>query len=582
MQNRVGKFTRSMSGGFHTLNRNVDKFSAGMKRAGATTAAALMLAGFAFSNIIGAGAGFEQAITNVGAVSLKTRAEIKPLEDMALQLGATTKFTATQAAEAMEILARAGFDVNQILDATPATLSAAAASGLEIAEVADHVSNVLKGMGLEMSQAGRVADVLALASSRTNSTIGTLGESMRNVAATARQLNIPLEDTVAAVALLQDVGLDASVAGSAFNTMLTKMAAPSKQLQTVMRRLGVSFKDAKGDMLPLNEVIEQLNSASKRMGGNFDQVAFLAELVGLRGQKAAANLAQLFETGKLGELSAELLEALGTSEKMSKLRMNTLLGSWTLLQSAIDAVKVQIGGMTGGPLKELVDEWTAWVTANKDLIASKVAEYILKIVHNIDKIASAAIRIAKLVAVLWTLSTVLKAVAAIITIVNFLMAMNPVGLIIIGIAALIAAVVAVVFWLEELHAWFNSLGPVAKAAFVIFGGPLAWLVAFGPKVLEAWEPVKSFFVDLFTVISDLANLFLAVHTFGLFGEFNNPFTRDDEAANGPPARPIGISGPNQTTVQQAVVTLRDETGRAEVSSSSLGSGLVLQQSGAFN
>src|SRR5690606_21107227 len=162
--------------------------------------------------------------------------------------------------------------------------------GLEMAEVSNHVSNVLKGMGLEASQATRVADVLALASARTNSSIGSLGESMKNVASTARQFNIPLEDVVAGVALLQDVGLDASVAGSAMNVMLTQMAAPTDSLKKKMQQWGVTFKDAKGNMLPFQDVLANISLAAQKAGGNMDQVAFIAELVGMRGEKAASNL----------------------------------------------------------------------------------------------------------------------------------------------------------------------------------------------------------------------------------------------------------------------------------------------------
>lgn len=376
MQNRVGKFTRSAGRGFRKLNRQVDKFSRSLRGGALTIAASLLIVGGALTSVISTGADFEQAITNVGAVALKTRAEIAPLEQLALKLGRTTKFTATQSANAMEILSRAGFDVNQILTATPAILSAAAASGLEIAEVANHVSNVLKGMGLEMDQAANVADVLALASSRTNSTIGSLGESMKNVASTARQLKIPLTDTVAAVALLQDVGLDASVAGSAMNTMLTKMAAPSAKITKQMKKFGISFKDAKGDMLPFAKVIEQLSIASKKAGGNFDKVAFLAELVGLRGQKAASNLATLFETGKLEELTEQLNNAAGSADRMAAIRMDTVQGSFLLLTSAIDAVKVKAFGLSQGPLKDVIDDMTKWVGLNEDLIASGLGDFI--------------------------------------------------------------------------------------------------------------------------------------------------------------------------------------------------------------
>ncbi|GAG14859.1 unnamed protein product, partial [marine sediment metagenome] len=253
----------------------------------------------------------------------------------------------------------------------------------EIAEVANVVSNTLKGMRLETSEAARVSDVLALASARTNSTIGSLGESMKNAAATAATLGIPLEDVVASVALLQDVGLDASVAGSAFNVMLTKMAAPSGKITKIMRRLNLSFKDANGNMKSLPDVISEISTATKAMGGNFDQVAFLAELVGLRGQKAASNLAQLFESGKLKTLTAELRDATGVADQMAKIRMDTVQGSMLLLGSAVDAVQTKIFGLNEGPLNDLIKNMTKWVGANEDLIATKVGEFIEDVITNV-------------------------------------------------------------------------------------------------------------------------------------------------------------------------------------------------------
>jgi TP901 family phage tail tape measure protein len=372
----LGRVTRA-------ADRAVNGLARGFRRAGLAAGAASVAVGLLAKNVMDAGAGFEQAITNVAAVGLKTRGEIADLEERAKQLGATTKFTATEAANAMEIMARAGFKNQEILSGIDGVLNAAAASGLEIAEVADHVSNALKGMGLETSEAGRVADVLALASARTNSTIGTLGESLRNVAATARQVGVPFEDVTAAVASLQDVGLDASVAGSSLNTMLTKMAKPPAAVAAQMKKFGVSFKDAEGNMLPFEKVIENISIAAEKAGGNFDQVAFLADLVGLRGQKAAANLAHLFKTGKLKELTAELYEAGGAAEQMAKTRMDTLIGDWTLLKSAVDGVKVALFDAESGPLRKFIQRITSWVSENQDRIIVKIGEVF-------DKIAEAA------------------------------------------------------------------------------------------------------------------------------------------------------------------------------------------------
>lgn len=565
MQKKVGKFTRSMRRGFTKLDRTIGKFANGAKRAGMAIAASMLVVGSAFANVTSTGADFEQAIVNVGAVALKTREQIKPLEDLALDLGRTTKFTATQAAEAMEIMSRAGFKTNEILTATPAVLAAAAASGLEIAEVADVVSNALKGMGLEATEAANVADILALASSRTNSSIGSLGESLKNVASTARQLNVPIEDTVAAIALLQDVGLDASVAGSAFNVMLTKMAAPTAGMQKKMKKLGISFKDAKGNMLPLQEVIAQLNVASKKVGGNFDKVAFLAELVGLRGQKAAANLGELFETGKLEKLTKELNKASGSAKKMADIRMDTFNGSMLLLGSAVDAVKVKIFNLQDGALKGLIDKMTAWVSANEELIATNVSAFIVDLIQNLPVIVTWIERIAKGIAVFIAFTVVLKTLIGVITLVNLLMAANPITLMVLAAVALGAALAAVVTWIDDILVAFENMNPIVRA-----------LLAPIELILRTIKAVKD--VGAFLGGKIGAALF---EVFGSKGSDETP----PVGATGPgivtPQERIARSVEESTTLNKSELTIKDETGRAEVTSGKLGGGMDLQQSGAM-
>ena len=558
MQNRVGKFTRSMEASLRRVNRSMGKLSQGIKKGAQIAAVSFAIMSAGISNIVLAGASFEQAITDVGAVGLQTRKQIEPLEKLALKLGATTKFTSTQAAQAMEVLAKAGFSTNAILEATPAVLSAAAASGLEIAEVANHVSNVLKGMGLATSDAARVSDVLALASARTNSSIGSLGESMKNISSTARELKIPLEEVVAGVALLQDVGLDASVAGSAFNTMLTKMAAPTTAMQKKMRRFGISFKDAKGDMLPFQKVIEQLSIASKKAGGNFDKVAFLAELVGLRGQKAASNLGTLFETGKLEKLIKELQNAEGVADKMAKLRMNTVQGSWTLLGSAVDAVKVKIFNLKSGPLKDLIDKMTKWVSANEDVIATKITDFLDTLIENMPLIVIWAERIGKALLVFWALAAVLKVAAVAMGIFNLVMAINPFVLLALGIAGII-------IFIDDLIAGFERMPKIVQLAFAPIWGAL--------KAIQLLKDGLGFIGGK-----------LGGALFDLFGP------DADDQATAAETQPQAVSPQDRIartieehrTTSTAEVTLRADSGtNAEVTGGKLGSGLKLINSGEF-
>lgn len=366
------------------------------------------MGGLAAFSIGKTGAEFEQAISAVGAVSLETRDQIADLEAKAKELGATTKFTATQAANAMELMKMAGFSNADVLTGIGPVLDAAAASGLEIAEVAGHVSNALKGMGLETSEAGRVADVLAVASARTNSSIGSLGESLSNVATTARQFKIPLEDTVAAIALLQDVGLDASVAGSALNTMLTQMSTPTDEIAAKMKEFGVTFKDAKGNMLPFQDVLANISKAAKKSGGNMDQVAFIADLVGLRGQKAAANLKDLFDTGQVQELTKELQNAEGAAKKMAAIRMDNTSGDMELLGGAIDGVKLALFETQSGPLRGIIQEMTKWVETNKDLIVFEFQVWLRRITDNLPEIVTWLKRIGVAAAAFYTLWAAVK------------------------------------------------------------------------------------------------------------------------------------------------------------------------------
>jgi TP901 family phage tail tape measure protein len=535
MQSRIGRFSDNSIRKLGMMNKRLKSVNQSMTAFGKQAAIAGAAVGAASAVVIRAGMGFEQAITNVGAVGLKTRAEIKPLEDLALKLGKTTEFTATQAANAMEVLARAGFNATQIMQATPAVLSAASASGLEIAEVADHVSNALKGMGLAMNQSGRVADVLALASARTNSTIGSLGESLKNVASTARELNIPLESVVSGVALLQDVGLEASVAGSAFNTMLTKMAAPTPKITQQLRRLGVSFKDSFGNMKPFEIVLGEISAASSKVGGNFNKVAFLADLVGLRGQKAASNLARLFETGKLQELTKELNNARGSAEKMAKIRLDTTEGSFKLLGSAIDGVQQALFGLRSGQIKEAIDNITAFISDNQADIVERINAGVGKLIDNfgllLDIIKGFAVAVITIKAVTIAIGGLTMAMKAL----NFVMNMNP--------------------WVR-----FFSIMTTGFAVWAI-------------DTMEALKPIKNFFSELWNTITGifpaigellgLTNQGIQLNTQG--GELLAP----SPIAQRPTAEGLGlidrVTSNTQTT--ENFVTIRDETGRADIQGS---------------
>lgn len=495
IQQRVGRMGKRLDSAFKDANKAVNGAYKGLKTFGKEVAKVGAALGAAFTaaayKIGSAGMDFEEAITAVGAVGLQTREQIADLEKEALRLGATTKFTATEAANAMETMARAGFSNQEILAGVGGVLDAAAASGLEIAEVANHVSNALKGMGLEvtdaatgMSNATRVADVLALASSRTNSSIGSLGESLKNVAGTASDLGMSIEDTIGAVALLQDVGLDASVAGSALNTMLTEIAAGSTE---VSKRA----KDAHGNMRSFPELLAIISDEAAKSGGNMDRVAYLADLVGLRGQKAATNLAKLFDSGKVASLTDELNKAAGSAQKMAELRMDNLKGDLTLLESAIDGVKVALYGLESGPLREVVQGMTNWVSANQELIVSGVKEFIQDVRDILPEIIYWGEKIAIIAAVFASVAAAIKVATVAAAVFNAVASANPILLIAIAIVSALALIIA--FW-PEITAFFAKLWDGIKDMASRVGS------AVGGFIQAIWAPVKQFLVGVFEFV----------------------------------------------------------------------------------
>jgi TP901 family phage tail tape measure protein len=354
-------------------DKAVGKMASAAKYVGAAAATA---AAVAATSVVTSGADFEEAITAVGAVSLMTRDQIADLEQQALALGSSTKFTATQVANGMELMGRAGFTNNQVLASMPGLLAAAAAEGGELAETVGIVSNTLKGMGLEASQTLRVADVLTLASARTNSSITSLGESLKNAAPLARQFNIPLEHVTSAVALLQDVGIDASEAGTATATMLSMLAAPSKEAAAQIGSLGIKIADAHGNMLPLPKIFEQFAAASKKAGGNVKATQVFTDLLGMRGQRAGINLVNAFTSGKFAELAQELEGAAGSADKMATLRMQNVKGDWEVFTGAIDGVSTAIFGLSSGAMRGVLQQTGAWIDANKQLIVQEVDGWV--------------------------------------------------------------------------------------------------------------------------------------------------------------------------------------------------------------
>ncbi len=454
MQARMLAFTKSTEKGLKGLNDITSKFSSGVHKAGLAVGAAALAAGAGLAAAAKPGMEFEQQIADLGASFLKTRDQIVPLEKKAMELGAATKFSATEVAGAMEAMSKAGFDEQQTLNGIAGMTYAAAAAGEDLIATTETISAVMKGMQIDVSHSSEVADVLALASVKTASSISSLGESLSKAGPVAQQFGIDLKNTTAMVALLQDAGIDASEAGSSVATMLTKLATPTDAIRAKMRKLGVSFEDASGNMKSPAEVLEQLTKASAKSGGNMKQAAFFAELLGLRGQKAGILLQKSLASGKYDKLVTELKEAEGTAKKMADLRMNTLTGDLDVFTENVKGLGIELFGMSSGPLRDVVKGMTAWLDENKTKILQKIQDGVKWLVDNGPGIAEWAKRVGIVVGVFYAFATAVQVATAAVSLLTAALALNPIALIAIAIVAAIALVVA--FW-PEISAFFGKI-----------------------------------------------------------------------------------------------------------------------------
>ena len=194
---------------------------------------------------------FEQSVAKLGAITRADEASLKALEAAARKLGETTLFTASQSAEAMTFLGMAGFKTNQILAATPGMLNLAQAAGSDLAETADIASNILSGFSLEADQMGRVGDVLSATFTSSNTTLQMLGDTLKYAAPVASAAGASLEEVAAMAGLLGNVGIQGSMAGTALRAAFLRLSAPPKMAADAIEELGLSVKDAEGNLRPI-------------------------------------------------------------------------------------------------------------------------------------------------------------------------------------------------------------------------------------------------------------------------------------------------------------------------------------------
>lgn len=340
--------------------------------------ASLIGASFGVAESVNSFQDFEAMMSQVKAISGATGQAFDDLTAKAQEMGATTKFTATESAEAFNYMAMAGWKPQQMIDGISGIMSLAAASGEDLGTTSDIVTDALTAFGLQAGDAGHFADVLAQASANANTNVSMLGESFKYVAPVAGAMNYSVEDTSLALGLMANASIKGSMAGTALKTSLANMAAPTDSMAAAMDKYGISLTDSEGNMKSLRGVIDNLRGSL----GGLSETEQTAAASTIFGKEAMAGMLAIINASEedYNKLSTAIGNSKDAAEGMADTMLDNLKGSFTLMQSAIEGTENAFGkrlspylrGIAGG-ITDMMPEITNGINAVMDVADDKIA-----------------------------------------------------------------------------------------------------------------------------------------------------------------------------------------------------------------
>lgn len=326
-------------------------------------------------------ADFDAGMSEVKAISGATGTEFKQLETKAIQMGAKTKYSATEAASAFKYMAMAGWDTNDMLSGISGVMNLAAASGEDLATTSDIVTDALTAFGLSAKDSSHFADILAQASSRSNTNVGLMGETFKYVAPVAGALGYSAEDCAVAIGLMANSGIKASQAGTALRSLFTRLAKPTDTVAAAMEKYNITLTDANGNMKPLSTLMSEMRD--RFSGLSEAQKANLAAT--LAGQEGMSGLLAIVNSSDADfkNLTDSINNADGASERMAKTMQDNLKGSFTIFKSTVESAAISIGKKLTPEVRKFVDTGTSLVKKFNDMSDAEKTNVV-----NIGKMAT--------------------------------------------------------------------------------------------------------------------------------------------------------------------------------------------------
>lgn len=340
--------------------------------------ASLIGASFGVAESVNSFQDFEAMMSQVKAISGATGQAFDDLTAKAQEMGATTKFTATESAEAFNYMAMAGWKPQQMIDGISGIMSLAAASGEDLGTTSDIVTDAITAFGLTAGDAGHFADVLAQASANANTDVSMLGESFKYVAPVAGAMKYSIEDTSLALGLMASANVKGSMSGTALKTSIANMVKPTNDMAEAMDKYGISITDGEGNLKSLKGVIDNVRGS---LGGlSRDEQTAVASTI--FGKEAMAGMLAIVNASEedYNKLSNAIYNANDAAEGMADTMLDNLKGSFTLMQSAIEGTENAFGkrlspylrGIAGG-ITDMMPEITDGINVVMDVADDKIA-----------------------------------------------------------------------------------------------------------------------------------------------------------------------------------------------------------------
>lgn len=457
-------------------------------------------------------ASFEAELSKVQAISGATADDMVKLEAAAKQWGENTKYSATECASAFEYMALAGWNTSDMLNGISGILNLAAASDMDLAEASDIVTDYLTAFGLTAQDSAKFADTMAYAMSHSNTTTQALGEAYKNCAATAASMGYSVEETTAVLMTMANAGVKGGEAGTALNSIMTRLATDTKNCATALATYGVNVYDSEGNMNSLSSILQGMRGVWSQLTD--EEQANLAKTIAGTNQFSALQTIMsglsdsAVESGmSFADYAAALETCDGTASDMADTMLNNLNGQITILKSKIEGVAISLGNILLPKIKNAV-EWVANLVDKFAALSEEKQTMIVKIAAVVAAIGPGLLAFSKLASGVSTVASVVGKLSGAIAgaggLSGVLTALcNPVTLVIAAVAALVAGLVYVIATNEDVR---NSLlsvidnlkSAVQPAIEFITNTVIPNLQAAWERLKEMLAPFADFLVNMFT------------------------------------------------------------------------------------